>query len=86
MKIIQDRNNVVYYYKDFPDLLTKEEEFKKVQVQTDHHFFGSVNPVIVCPRDGETIILLWNSGDKNKDKENLVTKLGKLGIDFNGEL
>lgn len=85
MEIIKDRNKVVYYYKDFPDLLTKEKEFIELKLDIGH-FFGSVNPIKVCPRGNEIHILLWNSGDRDRDEEKLVEALGKLGMDFLGEL
>ena len=88
MNTIKDRDQVVYYYKNLTDLMTKEKEFLELQIRTN--IFGN-EPVRICPRcnsEQEEIwhILLLDTGNKTKDLETLKVALGKFKREFRGEL
>lgn len=85
MKIIKDKKLTIYYYVDLRDLLTKEKEFEDLKIQLDHCWETSY--VRLCPRGKEDwYILLKDTGNIQEDEKTLNAALGRLGLEFNGEL
>lgn len=85
MEIKKNGKLSVYYYNNLIELKENESLFKNLQIRLDN--IGEYSPIKICPRSEEYHILLWNSGDKNKDLEKLNISLSKLGIEnFNGKL
>ena len=90
MRIIKEKDMVIYYHKGKEDLLTREGEFSKDQIGLG--YFDD-SPVRICPRSDNSNgfeyiwhVLLRDTGNKDADKETLNKALAKFKRTFEGEL
>ena len=90
MKIIKDRDQVIYYFDGQHDLEENEEIFNSLEIGLDH--FESTG-LRICPRSTEEgeykciwHILLPNTGNRKRDLETLKSGLARFKREFIGEL